>query len=139
MDIEHNVKLGVLLAPVGKPNVVISVADIVKHSCLENSQWFEFEFVASKTAVLKIQHQHKQDNDPHTAVIIKNIEFFGISDPKFIWQGIYYPEYPIHYPDKISPLKAQDYLGWNGVYLLEFGVPVFAWMHRVQDLGWIYD
>jgi hypothetical protein len=36
-------------------------------------------------------------------------------------------------------LKNHTYLSWNGKWTLTFDVPVFTWIHRVQNLGWIYD
>jgi hypothetical protein len=88
---------------------------------------------------LEIEHFKKDENDHATAVIVKQISFFGISNPKFIWAGTYYPDYPAHYPDKIAQLPGQEYLGWNGVYRLDFSVPVFTWIHRIQSLGWMYQ
>ena len=81
------------------------------------------------------------------AVIIEHVDFFGIRDDKFRWQGVYVPDYPepwrteqieqgIELPRQLS---AHTYLGWNGAWSLEFTTPIFTWMHRVQDLGWIYD
>ena len=72
------------------------------------------------------------------AVIVKELKFFEISDPRVVWAGVYYPEYPDHYPDKTYPLPGHGYLGWNGIYRLEFSVPVFTWIHQTLDLGWIY-
>jgi hypothetical protein len=89
--------------------------------------------------VLEVEHFDKADTDATTAVIIKDISFFDISDPKFVWSGVYHPNYPEHYVDKVTPLPGQGYLGWNGVYRLEFSVPVFTWMHQTMNLGWIYQ
>jgi hypothetical protein len=66
------------------------------------------------------------------AVVIESVSFFGITDPKFAWAGVYHPV------DQ-DPLSAHTYLSWNGTWTLRFDVPVFTWMHQVQDLGWIYQ
>lgn len=31
------------------------------------------------------------------------------------------------------------YLGWNGLWVLEFELPIFTWIHKLENLGWIYD
>lgn len=80
------------------------------------------------------------------AVVIEQVEFFGIRDDRFRWQGVYQPDYPepwrteqscmgIELPKTLCP---HTYLGWNGVWRLEFSTPIFTWMHGVLDLGWIY-
>lgn len=84
--------------------------------------------------------------DQDQAVIIEKLAFHGIGDDRFKWQGIYCPEYPEPWRSQqaaqglvLPKLRlAHDYLGWNGVWCLAFTTPIFTWMHRVQDLGWIY-
>ena len=65
-----------------------------------------------------------------------------IQDPKFAWAGIYRPEYPEPWASEqtnlATELSSHTYLGWNGTWRLTFGVPVFTWIHQVQNLGWIY-
>lgn len=139
MAIEYPVKMCVTLEPVGQPWVNVDMAGQGRIQQLTETTDFEFEFnTASDLCCLTVEHFKKDDNDPTTAVIVKEINFFGISDSRFVWQGIYYPKYPQHYLDKKSPLPGQEYLGWNGTYQLEFTIPVFTWMHKVQSLGWIY-
>lgn len=132
------VKMCVTLEPVGKPWVIVEANGQGQLQQVTTTTDFSFNFKADNSGYLKVTHFGKKDNDPNTAVIIKSIGFFGISNPKFIWSGTYYPDYPEHYLDKISSLPGQGYLGWNGVYELKFTVPVFTWMHQVQNLGWIY-
>jgi hypothetical protein len=139
MATEYPVKMRVTLEPVGRPWVSVDAGGQKQVQQLDKTTDFDIEFVSkSDQCCLKVEHFKKDDNDSSTAVIVKEISFFGISDLKFIWAGIYYPDYPTHYPDKVSPLDGQGYLGWNGVYQLEFSVPVFTWMHNTLDLGWIY-
>lgn len=139
MAIEHLVQLCVTLRPIGQPWVKISANGITESQQLTAVKDFVFEFTASDNSSLVVEHHSKEVNDVDTAVEIVNVGFFGITDPKFVWAGTYYPDYPEHYPNKISPLPGHGYLGWNGVYCLEFSVPVFTWIHRVQNLGWLYQ
>lgn len=74
------------------------------------------------------------------AVIVESVEFFGIIDPRFIWNKSYYkPEYPEDYHNKIDQLNGHNYLSWNGIWCLEFTSPIFTWIHDVTNLGWIYE
>ena len=97
-----------------------------------------------------VDFHNKKDSDSDLitghdmAVIIKNLDFFGISHPKFVWAGTYTPVYPEPwYSQQLDPppsrLINQDRLSWNGRWCLDFSVPVFTWMHQILDLGWIYD
>ena len=138
MATEYPVKMCVTLEPVGKPWIDIDVEGWGQIQRLTKTTDFDFEFDAQDRCCLKIKHFKKVDNDATTAVIIKSISFFDIADPKFVWAGTYYPDYPEHYTDKKPALPGQDYLGWNGIYRLEFSVPVFTWIHQTLDLGWIY-
>ena len=128
----------VTLEPVGRPWVIVEANGQGRSQQLVTTTDFSFDFKAQDSGYLKVTHFDKAPHDHSTAVIVKSISFFDITDSRFIWAGNYYPDYPEHYPDKTSPLPGQGYLGWNGVYRLEFSVPVFTWIHQTQSLGWIY-
>lgn len=139
MIIDYQVKMSVVLEPVDQPWVSIGVDNQQITRRLDKTSRFDFDFLANTSCFLKIEHFGKDNNDPTTAVIVKEINFFGISDPKFVWAGTYVPKYPDHYPDKKSPLNGHSYLGWNGNYTLNFDVPIFTWMHQILNLGWRYQ
>jgi hypothetical protein len=85
----------------------------------------------------------KLDSDPVQAVKITRIEFEGISVDRMLYAGIYYPKYPAEWAAQHSyalptTLPGANYLGWNGLWELEFTVPVFTWIHKLENLGWIY-
>lgn len=138
MVTEYSVKMQVVLEPIGTPWAKINVCNQQQTLQLTETKCFDFEFQAQDQCCLKVEHFDKTDLDPDTAVIVKQISFFGIEHPKFVWAGTYYPCYPEHYADKKLTLPGQGYLGWNGIYVLEFTVPVFTWMHQTLDMGWIY-
>jgi len=139
MATEHLVKMCVTLRPIGQPWVKLNANGITQTQQLTAVKDFVFEFTASDNSSLTVEHYNKDSVDVDTAVEIVKVDFFGITDPRFVWAGVYYPDYPEHYPDKTSPLPGHGYLGWNGVYRLEFSVPVFTWIHQVQNLGWLYQ
>ncbi len=95
-----------------------------------------------------IEHYVKTTNDTEvhtgrdTAVIIEQIKFDGIYSPKFAWAGLYSPKYPSHYQvdqQLSTTLSHHTYLGWNGVWRLDFTLPIYTWIHKIENLGWIYD
>ena len=100
---------------------------------------------------ISLEMINKKDTDTvgdlDRAVIIRSVAFNGIGSDRLLWQGRYYPHYPPlwasqqrqagHEPAVCLP--AHTYIGWNGVWILDFHVPVFTWIHQVEGLGWIYD
>jgi hypothetical protein len=145
MVTKYPVKLAVTLVPViGHvfPEVLIKVPGQNIHHILTSRNRFELEFTECR-GWIEILFLNKPDLDSKTAVIIDSISFFEISDPKFLSKGIYYPAYPKPWtnsqPNLKQELLGETYLGWNGTWRLDFDVPVFTWMHKVQNLGWIYN
>jgi hypothetical protein len=103
------------------------------------------------TSSVSVEMINKKDTDTvgdlDRAVIIKSVVFNDIKSDKLLWQGKYYPRYPEPWASEQKQagqnleesLPAHTYLGWNGIWVLEFGVPAFTWIHQVEGLGWIYD
>ena len=130
------------------PKINIGINNNIEQIILTDNRAFHYEFVSSETSVLTVELLNKTDADTANgldkAVMIESVGFFGISDPKFAWAGEYCPDYPEPWYSQqtIKPeslLKSHTYWSWNGKWTLTFDVPVFSWIHRVQNLGWIYD
>lgn len=152
MDILYPVEMAVTLRPVwhtDPPEVNIGINGETETWAVTHTKTFEFEFAGIDSAELTVELVNKTDKDtvPHSgldkAVVIESVSFFGIEDPRFVWQGIYRPKYPEPWYSQQDPLPSAElrystYLGWNGVWSLKFGIPVFTWMHHVQSLGTIY-
>lgn len=146
MATEYLVQMALTLTPkigVAAPEVRVSVPGYSVSRVLHQTQKIQLEFVAA-TGWLEIEFYNKPELDHDMAVTIDSVEFFGISDPKFLWQGVYSPEYPEPWYSQQSPtpaaaLPACNYMGWNGRWRLDFDVPVFGWIHQIQDLGWVYQ
>ena len=45
--------------------------------------------------------------------------------------------HPMLHLTSIDPYE--NYVDWNGIWVLDFTVPVYTWLHKVLGLGWIYD
>lgn len=125
------------------PEVFVSVPGYVIHETLWKTKRVELEFTAP-VGWVEVVFMNKPDDDPDMAVIVDKIEFFGISDPRFVWAGVYAPKYPEPWysqqtTEPPAKLPQQNYMGWNGKWRLDFSVPVFTWMHQTLNLGWIYQ
>jgi len=143
MVTQHLVKLSVTLRPVDQPNVKVGVNGDILTVVLDKTQTMDFEFTSDKDCQLTVELVDKKDQQ---AVVVESVSFFGITDPKFAWAGVYEPQYPEPWATQQHDLgvvlkqhlSPHTYLSWPGKWTLTFDVPVFTWIHRVQNLGWIY-
>ena len=143
MATQHLVKLSGTLRPVDHPNIRVGVNGDLLTVALDKTQTMDFEFTSDKDCQLTVELVDKKDQE---AVVVESVSFFGLQDPRFAWAGVYEPQYPepwatqqhdqgVNLKQHLSP---HTYLGWPGKWTLTFDVPVFTWIHRVQNLGWIY-
>jgi len=79
------------------------------------------------------------DQNLDMAVEITAVSFEGMTFDRFKWAGFFYPDYPADYPDKKPVIESATYLGWNGRWELPFTTPIFTWIHRLENLGWLYE
>ena len=149
------VKLTVTLRPIwhaDPPKIRIGIDNDLREIVLTESTTINFEFTAVKDCQLIVELLNKTDADCipdlglDKAVVVESVDFFGIADPRFAWAGVYEPVYPEPWAQEQHDLGvvlkrqlcSHTYLSWNGKWTLTFGVPVFTWMHQMQNLGWIY-
>jgi hypothetical protein len=139
----YNTRIEIELEPVGSPTVLITAGVFMEQATIDRPVTRVYD-INQQAGNLKISVEMlgKDDNDPTTAVIIKSLKFNDITDPKFLWAGAYYPNYPKHFADQLDlklALPGQTYLSWNGVYELTVTVPIFTWMHQIMELGWVFE
>lgn len=135
--INMDTRISIRLKPVGLPKCKITVGDYQRDFILDQDTWIDL--IVSSSGQLKIEHHGKDDNDPTTAIIVEEIKFNELSDPKFIYQGVYHPRYPKHLIGNDIVLPHKNYLSWNGVWILDFTLPIYTWIHKTLNFGWIYD
>jgi len=147
----HLCVLELTLVPVGHmpPKVTVFLDTQVVYSDALTREEILLHTVSLPTGqhCLRIDFSDKPDHDQQQAVKIERLAFNGLSDQQFIWRGIYRPEYPEPWFSQQIQLGRvpepaitnTDYMGWNGTWSLEITSPIFTWIHRTQDLGWIYD
>lgn len=152
-DTSFDVEMTVVLQPrwhQDPPLIRLGVNNDLCEVALEQSTVFDIKFTTPPgSCQFSIELLNKKDSDTvpeknlDKAVIVERIGFFGINDPRFVWAGEYRPQYPEPWASQqtdLEPvLKSHTYLGWNGKWTLTFDVPVFTWMHKIQNLGWIYS
>ena len=152
---EHDISLAVTLKPIchqEPPLIELSCGRNVQLISLDRPQTFNFDYRDSGPQYLSIKFLNKKKSDTISslgldkAVVIEQISFFDIVDPKFVWSGKYTPVYPEPWASQqhkaghvLDPVLTNiKVLGWNGEWKLEFDSPVFTWIHKLQNLGWIY-
>lgn len=149
----YPVEIKIQLTPVfhqDPPKGCLQAGNQIVNFVLTDTTVFDLNFVAkdSDSLVLEFLNKTNTDCNPELgldkAIKIDWISFFGISDPRFVWEGVYTPVYPEPWysqtkPRPMNQIKNASYLGWNGTWQLDFAVPVFSWIHKVQSHGWLYD
>lgn len=148
----HVVRIEFLLNPIwhdDPPEIILGLNNDIQYAGkLFSPTTFKIEqLLPTDTHSLWLEFVNKKDSDTQgdldKAVIVERIIFNDITDPRFVWAGVYRPSYPEPWASEqeyLEPLlKSHTYLGWNGKWTLTFDIPVFTWMHKTLDLGWIYD
>jgi len=142
MDTRFSIKL----IPYGNPVITYSI-DQDSGKLLELIEPTELEFnldLESGSHKFILDFNSKTNSTPDMAVEIADINVEGISVDRFKWAGLYRPRYPEPWASsQRNPLPSvrtnTTYLGWNGTWELEFTVPIFAWIHQIEHLGWVYS
>jgi len=130
----------ILLKSVGSAKCRITVGDQIQELIVGQESLVHISCQGQGTRTLSIEHHGKTDSDPTTALIVEQIKFNEITSPRFVYQGVYTPNYPKHLLDSnAGSTLQQNYLSWNGTWTLDFTLPIYTWIHKVEDLGWIYD
>jgi len=96
--------------------------------------------------VLQIQYHNMfkaSPDDGDKPVVIDRV-FFQNIDHDFKIYSRYRPDYPDTWRTQQQNLNLpcadeihSNYLGWNGIWSLEFQVPIYRWCHQKLGLGWL--
>jgi len=134
----YPVEIDILLKSVGEPFCKITLGDQVVDVKVRQQERVKLITQGNGPIRLSIEHHSKLRADPSTALIVDEIKFDGLSNFKFVCEGVYRPIYP-KYIDGAAELPNNNYLAWNGVWTLDFTLPIYTWIHNIDGLGWIYD
>lgn len=81
--------------------------------------------------------------DREQYIKIIKLTVMDIQSPRIMACTKYTPQYPEPwYSQQTVQPKHTVYgitdLGWNGTWSLTTSAPIFTWLHKTLDLGWIY-
>jgi hypothetical protein len=134
------------------PSIILSIdKTIIYRGELPNDGVFKYVGnVSDGTHIISLELLNKSDSDCvdgyDKAVIIDKILFFVIDSKQVLFNSRYVPDYSESYRKTSmnngtlldDSLTSCNYMGWNGVWEVEFSAPVFTWLHTVENLGWVY-
>jgi len=144
----YNTRISITLRPEGQtPPTIRYGLDTVsmEPEFLVGSKTIDFDIDMSEGEhKLIVYFENKTNETSDQAVIIESVTVEGMTLDRFKWAGKYYPVYPEPWAsEQTEPLPAvrecATYLGWNGCWELKFTVPIFTWIHKIENLGWIYS
>lgn len=85
------------------------------------------------------KNYQETSKDKDMAVLINLVKFQYINYDFKIF-GRYFPDYPEPWASQ-QPCLAKEvyssYLGWNGKWEMDFEVPIYPWIHKKLQLGWL--
>jgi len=143
----YNTQFSIHLRPHGTtpPKICYGINDVTGNTLvLTNDTVLEFDQdLAVGQHRFILEFANKTNDTPDMAVEIVAVTVEGMTTDRFKWAGVYYPDYPEPWASEQTELlpeshKGATYLGWNGQWELEFSVPIFTWIHKLENLGWIY-
>jgi hypothetical protein len=141
-----NLQFAITLNPVGYddrwPEFYLKIDEALQDTgVLEKELTYNFDVELSDCPhSIIVGFTNKNDTDTQViddkivndkAVIVEKIVIEGYEFDNFLYQGVYYPAGRLH--------SNSNYLSWNGEWRLEFTTPIFTWLHKTQQLGWIYE
>jgi hypothetical protein len=134
-----------------KPKIKYGIDDVVIND-IEVNQPITLTFqdkLSNGKHIFWIDFYNKENSDcvPEqnldTAIIIESVIIENLNLDRFKWAAKYYPRYPkllkLKQPNLESVRDSATYLGWNGIWKLEFEMPIFTWIHQLDNLGWLYE
>lgn len=141
--------MSIRLIPYDNPMIRLMLNDmLVFQGRLEQAQVFDISTeLPFGPHQLTLEYMDKTNSDRNQAIEIDYIDFEGIKADRFVWAGEYTPNYPEPWASEQRALGVElaekhrnfKFLGWNGIWRLDFEMPIFMWIHQIENLGWIYD
>ena len=131
----NNMHIDITLAGIGQPQ--IRWADGTVHT-LPGAKTFTFH----DQYEIKFEYFGKTYDQEQYINIVK-LSVMDMESPKITLQSQYKPDYPEPWYSQQSPvpdniLYGYNHLGWNGTWSLTTTAPIFTWLHKTLELGWIY-
>lgn len=145
MVTKFNTEIELYLRGEGDPIITYGMNDLATTTIkLTDARTIKFNVdLAIGSNRIFIDFASKTNDTPEQVVIIDAVSIEGICLDRFKWAGEYTPYYPEPWASQqtelLSPtIASATYMGWNGRWVLPFTVPIFTWIHQIENLGWIY-
>lgn len=122
-------------------------SELIWDGYVEDVKKFELQrYLQKGNHNLEIEFDKKTDLDSDQQLEILDLRLGRIQSPRFVWQGVYRPQYSEPWATQQKTLGVHlraelqniECLGWNGIWCLSFSCPIFTWIHQIENLGWIY-
>lgn len=85
------------------------------------------------------------DQDPTIAIEVRSLKFQYLTD-EFNIYSFYRPIYPEHWIKenleqgrRLDPVIHSNHIGWCGQWYINFKTPIYTWIHRQLNMGWLLD
>lgn len=144
---KYNTNFSILLKPHGitSPVITYKLNDLLINTLVldkESRLHFSLDLNQGNNK-FEIIFTNKTNETPDMAVEILEVGIEDIVVDRFKWASRYYPSYPEPWASRQTTALPEShpsatYMGWNGRWELNFEVPIFTWIHRLENLGWIY-
>jgi len=144
---KYNTQFNIHLRPHGKqaPIICCGVNNQTNMLILSDDVQLSFDIdLPNGSNKFILEFANKTNDTLDMAVEIVAVTFEGMTLDRFKWSSRYYPVYPEPWASEQTDAlpefhSSATYLGWNGRWELEFETPIFTWIHRLENLGWIYS
>jgi hypothetical protein len=131
------------------PEISISVDDsIIAHRRLDQIDRFLIDVDLSPgyhRLCIDLDDPAALAQDPDIGIEIKSLKFQNLSD-EFSIYSLYKPIYPEHWIKEnlakghvLDPIIHSNYIGWCGQWWISFETPIYQWIHKRLNLGWLLD
>lgn len=142
----YNTEFSILVKPHGAtaPHIRYGINNNINEQYLDKPRLLEYSLdLSAGPQNFFIEFDNKTNDTSDMAVEIVAVTFEGLTLDRFRWANRYWPCYPEPWAsEQTEPLPEfhshATYLGWNGRWVLEFETPIFQWIHRLENLGWVY-
>lgn len=141
-----NLQFSITVKPVGYdgswPEFYLKVDDKLQDSgTLTDPRTYNFDILLMDGPhCITVGFTNKNDRDTivvdnkivaDKAIIVEKIVIEGYELDDFVYRAMYTP---------IGREQSHSsYLSWDGEWQLDITTPIFTWIHKTQQLGWIYN
>jgi len=142
MDTCYNLQMRIRIRPEGTPTIRYGIDQAGPLVVLDQALELNYNLdLNTGPHCFLLELAGKTNDTPEQAIVIEDIEIEGMSLDRVKWAGVYTPVYPEPWASEQTnlpkTLSGCTYMGWNGVWQLDFTVPIFTWLHQTEHLGWI--